>query len=316
MKNICVTINGEEKNIIITGANYTDAIKADVQSVVDYATPEERVEIIPKFIRELNDAFKAEACASIVENFAGDIVKGVLSRVTYSAIKYNAVKNTLGFYPIAEKSGVPVFVEFLDVVRYVNTFNKALPDGISPVKITGEFRRENWALLVIARNAILGRLSANDADKVAEIADKFASNPEMTKALKGFRKLRADGMASISAQQEILDYFYAQFNAKTGKTVKATAKHHLPDGTAITAFEAIQNELRKVKSLTKTIRDNDERAFMGILCNMYVTSEQAWSARNAGEATATAIAALEKVKTDSETLPVRKAKRTRAKAEK
>ena len=279
-----VKINGEEKTVIIDNAVPSDEIKNAVQYVVDFSLPEERETAVSKFISDINDAFKGCACAHVVGNFSGDMVKGVLGRVTYAKYKYNAGNNTLSYFEVAEKDNIPVFVECNDVEHYIRDFNKGKEDN-EKLSFTGGFIRKPWALLVIARHAILGRLTENDLEKIKAISEnksELFKDEKQLKAFKGFCKLSVDNVTSNTAQQEILDFFYAEFNKKTGNNIKAVNKFKDENGREITAFEFIKGELRNTRSVSKTIKEKDEKALFNILCNMYITSEQALNIKGKG----------------------------------
>lgn len=281
---INVKINGENKTVIIDSAVPSEAVRAEVQNVVDFSLPEERETVVRKFIADINDAMKKCACASIVANYPGDMVQGVLSRVVYARFKYNANENTLKYFSVAEKDNVPIFVEVNDVMRYIRNFNKGKADG-EKIKFTGDFKRKVWALFVITRHAILENLSESDIAKIKDIAENkaelFKDEKQLT-TFKGFCKLSLDNVASLTAQQEILDFFYCELNKKTGKNVKAVKKFKDENGKEISAFKFIEGEMRKTSSVSKTIKEKDETVLFNILCNMYVTSEQALKINSKG----------------------------------
>ena len=291
---INVKINGENKTVIVDSAIPSAEAKNTIQSVVDFSLPEERETVVSSFVAEVNKALKNCACASIMANHAGDTVKGVLSRVTYAKYKYNFSKNTLEYFNIAEKDGVPVFVEHSDMERYVRNWNKGKEDK-EKISITGDFKRKTWALLVITRHAILGKLTETDLEKIKDIAEnkvELFKDERQLKAFKGFCKLAVDTEASATAQQEILDFFYSEFNNKTGNNIKAVNKFKDENGEKISAFEFIRGEMRKVSSVSKTVKEKDESALFNILCNMYITSEQALKFKDKGATIADAFATI------------------------
>lgn len=287
------TINGESYTINVENGAISDADRATLKNAVNFSAPEERDDKVKKFVDSVNSLLKWSACESIVANYADDMVKGVLSRVTYAKFAYNANKNTLDYFDVAEKGGIPVFVEFSDMLKYIRDYNKNVESDSDKLTISGDFIRKDYALLVIFRHYLLGKLSERDAERVEKIT---ADNPELAKVLKGFCKLRNGESASGTAQQEILDYFYGLFNAKTGKSVKAKVKFESEKGEKITAFDFIRSCLRKTTSVNKTVRDGDENALFNILCNMYITSEQAINFRGKGAKLADAFANFDEKK--------------------
>lgn len=301
---INVKINGEEKTVIIDKSVPNAEVKSAVQAVVDFSLPEEREKVVSEFINEVNRAFKNCACASIVENYPGDMVKGILMRIPYASYKYNAGNNTLSYFEVAEKDNVPVFTQHIELDKYIRFFNKGKDDK-EKISMTGDFKRKTWALLVIARHAILGELTEADIAKIKDIAEnksELFKDERQLKAFKGFCKLSVDNEVSKTAQQDILDFFYSEFNKKTGYNIKAVNKFKNKDGKEITAFEFIRESgLRKVNSVTKTVKVKDEKMLFNILCNMYITSEQALNVQGKGAKIEDAFATLNPVEQDGAT---------------
>ena len=299
---INVKTNDEVKTVIIDAKQPNESVRAEIQSIVDFSLPIEREKGIKEFINEVNIALKKCACEFIVEHYTEDMVSGVLQRIAYSEFRYNASKNTLEFFEIAQRDKAPIFVEVNDVKRFIREFNKGKNDN-EKLHFTGEFTKKVWALSVIAYHAIMGNLTEKDFEKIAEIAENkteiFKNNSHMLETFKGFCKLSADAETSKTAQQEIINFFYSALNEKTGFKVRAVKEfkymNEKNEEQSITVFKFIEGALRKVNSKTKTIKERGDEEFFNVLCNMYVTSEQALNVNSKGAKIDDAFATLNPV---------------------
>lgn len=247
----------------------SDADLDNLRTLSGFIATAEDKDAFALFVGKISSAMKEYACAQTMEQ--ADHLTAVLSRATFGRISYNASNGAMKY----TKNAGYVSLDMLDsFIRKHNSKNKKV-EGFTPVELRHGLSREQVQFTRLFGLASCKCLSPADF----KVLEKLTATP--VPALSGFFKLqKAKGEASISAQSDIMAYFYGLFNARLNmdgeKAVKAVGKYADENGNRISVFDFTARELRSTNSYKWTSKDNSGSFLPALssLVNQYLHSDE------------------------------------------